>query len=149
MLSAFHAFSHLILIILCGGTWSPLYRWRNKPGDISSLPKVIQLKSGMVLLIPDRAFLSKFNQISVLEKFKSIFFKIKQYYDYNSVFKFNKIHSLQCIVLWVLTDAESCIHYHSQDTNSSVTPPDSHRLPLCSQTLLFPTPDNDWSFVHP
>ena len=38
----------------------------------SSLPKVTQLRSGRILLIPDCAFLNKFNQIIVLEKFNSI-----------------------------------------------------------------------------
>lgn len=49
LLSAFHAFSHLILII------------------------TLQ-KSGMILLIPYAAFRNKFSQVSVLEKFKSISF---------------------------------------------------------------------------
>lgn len=50
---------------------------------LSGLPKVIQLKRDMILLIPDRAFLSKFNQVSVLGKFVYFFLKIKQYYDYD------------------------------------------------------------------
>lgn len=38
---------------------------------------------------------------------------------------YNKIHSLHCTVLSFDKCRESCIHYHRQDTNSSITPPNS------------------------
>lgn len=112
----------------------------------SSLPKVIRLKSGVILLVPGPASLNKFSQVSVLEKFKSISFsKLRDINDFIVLFlklTYNKIHSLQCSFM-----AFDKMHSHLFTTTTKKQFHNSPQIPcccpLCSQTLLFSAPDND------
>lgn len=58
-----------------------------------------------------------------------------------------KIHSVGCIVLWILTNAHSCVTAtDNQDTEHLYpTPPNLLMLPFCSQH--FPTPST-WSVSY-